>query len=152
MTPFWDVTNEVAAFVAWRIPHCRRGFGENQSMGVLDDEGRLVAGVVYHNHDPEAGLIEMSGASLTPRWLTRRVLVEMYWYPFIHCGCHTAVMRVPADDERLLYILARYGYKFIDFPMLFGRERDGKICRLTVEAWAANKFNQQRAAAMQEAA
>ena len=52
------------------------------------------------------------------------------------------VQRTPADDERLLYVLSRYGYAFCPVPRLFGRNRDGVVCCLTREAWEANKFNQ----------
>jgi hypothetical protein len=30
-------------------------------------------------------------------------------YPFLHCGCQMVVQRTPADNERLLGILARGG-------------------------------------------
>ena len=148
-----DHPQEVAQFVASRIPYCHRGFGRCHAMGVIDDDGRLVGGVVYHNHDPEAGLMEMSGAALSSRWLTRDVLFQMYWYPYLHCGCQMTVMRVPADNERLLILLARFGYLFVKQRRLFGRDRDGVIASLTAEDWAKNKFNQPRAEApMQEAA
>ena len=54
----------VARFVAMLIPHCRRGFGRCKTIGVIDDAGQLIAGLVYHNYDPEAGIIEISGAAL----------------------------------------------------------------------------------------
>jgi hypothetical protein len=51
------------------------------------------------------------------------------------------VQRVPADDERQLWMLARYDFAFTSLPRLFGRDRDGVVCCLTREAWEANKFN-----------
>ena len=39
-------------------------------------------------------------------------------------------------------MMARFGYTFIPFPRLFGRQRDGVICHLTREAWETNKFTQ----------
>jgi RimJ/RimL family protein N-acetyltransferase len=133
----------VAHFVATLIPHCRRGFGPNaKAIGVVDDKGRLIAGLVYHNWDPEAGIIEISGAALPGTyWLTRETLARMYQYPFHQCGCQMVVQRTPADDVRLLGILAAYGYVFVTVPRLFGRERDGVICSLTREAWENNRFN-----------
>ena len=45
----------IADFVARLIPHCRRGFGPNiKAMGVIEG-GDLIAGIVWHNWDPEAG-------------------------------------------------------------------------------------------------
>ena len=145
MRPLYHDDERVARFVADLIPHCHRGFGKCRALGVTTNQGWLVAGIVYHNWDQEAGIIEMSGASITPRWLTRPILNAMHDYPFfpepVGAGCQMAVMRVPADNERLLRQLAEYGYTFINFPRLFGRHRDGVICHLTDDAWINSKFN-----------
>jgi len=132
----------VAQFVASMIPHCRRGFGPNvKAIGVVEG-GLLLAGLVYHNWDPDAGVIEISGAALPGHfWLTRETIRHMYQYPFFVCGCQMVAQRTPADDERLLYALARYDYAFSKVPRLFGRDRDGVVCTLTREAWENNRFN-----------
>ena len=132
----------VAQFTAQLIPHCRRGFGPNvKAIGVVDD-GRLIAGIVYHNWEPDTGIIEISGAALPGKaWLSRETLKQMFQYPFLQLGCQMVVQRTPADDERLLGVLARFNYSFVRVPRLFGRDRDGMVCLLTREAWEANKFN-----------
>ena len=132
----------VAKFVASLIPHCRFGFGPNvMAIGIVEGSD-LIAGLVYHNYDPGAGIIEISGAALPGRhWLTRETIKRMYRYPFHVCGCQMIVQRTPAADERLLWILSRYDYAFIPVPRMFGRDRDGVICCLTVEAWENNRFN-----------
>ena len=134
----------VSAFVARLIPHCRRGFGHNIStIGVIEvDSGDLVAGIVYHDWNPDAGLIEISAAALPGEpWLSRETIRRMYQYPFLGCNCQMVAQRLPADDERQLFMLARYGFTLIKLPRLFGRERDGVVALLTVEDWASNKFN-----------
>jgi hypothetical protein len=133
----------IAQFVARLIPHCRRGFGPNV-MGIGIVEGtELIAGLVYHNYDPGSGIIEISGAALPGRsWLTRETIKRMYRYPFHVCGCQMVVQRTPADDVRLLSQLARYDYVFCPIPRMFGRDRDGVVCCLTVEDWENNRFNQ----------
>jgi len=132
----------VAQFVAQLIPHCRRGFGANaKAIGIIDEEGKLIAGLVYHNFDPEAGIIEVSGASTTARWLTRGTIARFYQYPFLQCNCQMLIQRTPADNTRLLRQLAAYDYTFIKIPRLFGRDRDGVVCCLTYEDWAGNRFN-----------
>lgn len=132
----------VSDFVAALIPHCRRGFGNARAIGVVD-QGDLIAGIVYHNYDPTAGLIEISGAALPGKyWLTRGTLRRMFQYPFHQCGCQMLVQRTPADNLALLAVLARFNYSFFLIPRLFGRDRDGVVCTLTREAWSANKFNQ----------
>ena len=133
----------VGYFVAGLIPHCTRGFGDNiKTIGVINDEGSLIAGLVYHNYDPEAGVIEISGAALPgAHWLTRETIKRMYTYPFHQCGCQMVVQRTPSDNERLLYMLSRYGYTFVKVDRLFGRDRDCTICTLTREAWEGNRYN-----------
>lgn len=135
----------VAEFAAALIPHCRRGFGPNvKTLAVIDEDDQLIAGMVFHNFDPEAGVIEISGAATHPRWLSRRTLGAMHAYPFVTCGCQMIAQRVPADNMRLLSILDRYGYELTKVPRLFGRDRDGVLATLTVETWRANKFNRPR--------
>jgi RimJ/RimL family protein N-acetyltransferase len=131
----------VARFVAALIPEVRnRGFGNCKALGIIED-GRLIAGLVYHNWDPDSGTIEMSGAALPGhQWLSRETIRRMYVYPFRDCGCQLVIMRVAADNERLLRQLAALNYSFIRIPRLLGRNRDAVVCLLTDEAWAANKF------------
>lgn len=132
----------VAPFVAQLIPHCQRGFGPNaKAIGIIED-GALIAGLVYYNYDPESEIIEIAGAALPGKyWMTRGTLVRMYGYPFLQVKCQMVVNRVPADDERQLWMLARFGYALVKVPRMFGRERDGVLCLLTYEDWIANKFN-----------
>lgn len=131
--------DRVVAFVAGRLPDCELGFGNCVTMGVL--RGReLIAGLIYHNWRPAAGSIEISGAASDPRWLTRQSLALMHYYPFTDIHAQQVVMQLDAENERLQRQLASIGYKFILFPRMYGRERDGVIARLTYEAWAANRI------------
>ena len=133
----------VAQFVAQLIPAVRQyGFGPNiKAFGIIQGD-KLIAGMVYHNYDPGAGVIEMSGAALPGYyWLTRETLRRMYSYPFRELGCQMVLMRVAADDSRLLRQLAALNYSFITVPRLFGRNKDAVACLLTREAWQENKFN-----------
>lgn len=133
----------VCEFVASLIPHVgARGFPiEAKAIGVIDEQGKLIAGLVYHNYDPEAGVIEISGAATSKRWLTRGTIARMYQYPFITCGCQMIYQRTPADNEYLLGMLAAYDYTFIKVPRMLGRDKDGVICTLTIEDWQNNRFN-----------
>jgi len=132
----------VATAVSRMVPNCERGFGKCTAIGVIDEGGALIAGIVFHNWNPEAGVIELSAAALPgKRWLTRETIRCMYGYVFDHCGCQLAISCVPAGDERVLRQLAAGGYSFVRVPRLYGRERDAVLCMLTEEDWRANKFN-----------
>lgn len=53
-----------------------RGWGECRAIGVMQD-GKAVAGLVFHNWQPEADTIELSVASATPRWFSPPVLTAI---------------------------------------------------------------------------
>ena len=132
----------VAKFVADLIPSVRgRGFGKCATIGIVDG-GMLIAGLVYHNYDPDAEIIEISGAALPGEpWMTRETLKRMYQYPFFGCHCQMVINRVPAEDERQLRMLAVFGYSLIKVPRGLGRGKDLVLATLTREDWEANKFN-----------
>jgi hypothetical protein len=131
----------VAAWVAQRIPHCRRGWEACRAIGIADDDD-LIAGLVYHNWEPEAGIMEISSAAVPGSgWYTRETMARHYQYPFLQCQCQMVVVRVKASDERLLRMFAVQGYAFVKIARLFGRNEDGVVGTLTYEDWANNKFN-----------
>jgi hypothetical protein len=132
----------VANFVAAMMPDvAERGFGACRAIGILDDKDELVAGLIYHNLNPEAGTIEISGAALPGfYWATPRTLQLLHGFPFGRCGCQMVMMRVRRSNERLLRQLRALGYTLIGVPRWFGRNDDGMLCLLTYEAWNANKI------------
>ena len=140
MTPLFGETEAVAKFVSERVDGCARGFGKCQAIGFLDDEGLLVAGVVYHNWNPESEVIEMSGASITPRWLTKPILRLIFGYPFNDAGCQMVVMRVSEDNKHLHRQLYACGFKSHKIPRMRGRNKAELIFTLTDDDWSASKF------------
>ena len=138
MRLLYAYSETVADFVC-KIIALPRGFGNCKAIGVIDDDGRLVAGMVYHNWSPETGVIEMSGASTTPKWLTRPVLQAVFAYPF-EIDCQMVVMRVSEHDKRLRRQLTSYGFKPHEIPRLRGREESEIIFTLTDDDWKAGKF------------
>lgn len=108
------------------------------TMGVFDEE-RLIAVILYNNYQPEAGVIEFHGAGVTPRWLTRPVLREMFDYPF-EIGCQSIVTRNSAGNKRLHRILKSIGFKHVTIPRLRGRDEAECIFWLTDDAWNASRF------------
>ncbi len=133
----------VARFVADQIPQVREhGFpDESQAIGVIDATGLLVGGMVFHHWWPEAGTIEFSGAAITPRWLTRKILDELFGYAFDVCGVQMLVTRNSARNVRLHGQLDAYGFSRFDIPRLFGRDEDGVIWTLSEEAYRSGRFH-----------
>ena len=129
----------VASFVSHLLFGDDRGFGNSRGIGVVDREGRLIGGVVYHNYQPEAGTIEMSSAATTPRWLNRLVLHAIFSYPFA-IGCQMALMRVSARNARLTRQLDALALRRLPIPRLYGRDEDGILYTMTDDAWSTWKF------------
>lgn len=134
-------SDAVEAFVASLIPRCADGFGPCQAIGVIDNDGRLMAGWVWHGWDPSAETMEFSGASLTPKWMTQDILHKLFAYAFDEIGCQMVLTRNSEDNKRLHRQLARYGFTRWDVPRLFGRAENGVFWTLTDDAWRANNFH-----------
>lgn len=126
------------ANIIW--PGKARDFGNCQAMAVIDGE-TLIAGMVYHNFEPEAGVVEISGAGTSKRWLNRETLRVMFSVPFTEWGCQAVVMRCDPEDAALRRMLTAYGFEMHSIPRLRGRDKAENVFVLTEEAWASNKFN-----------
>lgn len=124
----------VAAWVAANIPGCERGFDRPVAIGVVENE-RLIGGTVFHNYQPEAGVIEMSSAGTDPRWLSRKMLKAIFGYVFDQIGSQLVVMRISENNARMLRIAERFGFDAYRIPRLRGANEAEFICTLTVEAW-----------------
>ena len=135
-----DLYHALDVYVSGRIWGRHRTFGPARALAIAES-GKVVAAVIYHNWDDESGVIELSAASDTPRWLTRRVLKTMFEYPFLDLGCQAVVMRVGDDGHNLARILPVYGFKRYDIPRLRGRDKTEQIYVLSDDDWKANKFN-----------
>jgi RimJ/RimL family protein N-acetyltransferase len=109
--------------------------GNCKTIGVINDDGVLVAGIVYHNYDPDAGVIEVTLAATDRHWVTRATLRRGFEFPFIKCGCQMIYTRVRSDNEYLLGMLARLNFSFTLIPRMYGRAEDGVVCTLTDDAW-----------------
>jgi RimJ/RimL family protein N-acetyltransferase len=113
------------------------------SMGVLDND-QLIAGVLYHNHYPDAGVIELSAASISKRWLTRPVLKAMFSLPFDRFGCQLCILRVSERNKPMLRIAKAYGFTEYVIPRLRGRDEAEHILTLTDDDWRRSRFHKER--------
>lgn len=131
---------EVAAFVADQLGF-DRGFSECSAIGFCND-GKLVAGFVYHNWVPENGVIEMSAASTTRRWINRARLFQIFAYPFDHIKCRMVVARHSEHNSTARRIWRSLGCSEYVIPELRSPTEAEVIATLTAETWRAGKFSQ----------
>lgn len=127
------LTPHLAAWVAERIPECR-GFGKCTAQGVVDGD-KLVAAVVYHNYAPEHGVIELSAAADSPRFMTRQTINDILEYPFEFCQM---IVMQHDPENRIRRMWRRFGADEYVIPRLRGETRDGVISTLTREQWHAH--------------
>lgn len=119
-----------------------RGFEPNcKAFGIFNRVDELIAGIVYHNYEPEAGIIEISGAAIDRHWMTKHVRQFMYDYPFLDCNVQMIVQRNSANNEHLNNQLRRWGFNEIRVPRGKGRNEDLIVFTLTDDQWAVHPKN-----------
>lgn len=109
------------------------------ALRVHDDE-RTLGGVVFHDWNPENGVMCMSAAG-EPGWLTRPILYAMHAYIFDTAQCQLAVMQVSERNHRMRRIGLAYGYTEHRVPRLRGRDEAEMIMTLAEEDWRASRFH-----------
>lgn len=132
----------IGEFVSFRLYGNPGAFRDYTAMGVFQD-GTMIAGLVYYDYDRQAGVIQISGASDSARWLTKPVLWEMFSFPFNEIGCQAVVMRVDPDDKRLGRMLPAYGFEKHVLPRMRGRDKDDAIFILFDDVWRENQFHRE---------
>jgi len=110
------------------------------SMGVFED-GDLIAGTLYHNYHPESGVIELSSASVSKRWLTKSVINAMFFLPFTRLGCQLVVLRVSERNKTMIGIARKFGFSEVYVPRLRGRDESEYIFTMNDDEWRASRYN-----------
>lgn len=132
----------VGDFVSERIWGEPGHFERYCSMGITDREGRLIAGIVYHNWSPDTGVIEISGGSVTRHWMTKDNLSALLSMPFNDLGCQAIVARHAEDKRHIRRIWVSLGAVEYVVPRLRGKHEPPEVISvLTDDAWAASPFN-----------
>ena len=135
-----ECNQAISQWVAYELFGGAENFGPCCTMGVFDKRD-MVAAVVYHNYHPSTGVIELSAASKTRRWLARNILQEMFNRPFKAMHCQALVFRTDPDHNPLHKMLTAVGATRYILPRLRGRNKDEAVFVLTDDDWNANKFN-----------
>lgn len=112
------------------------GFGPGWAMAAVD--GDVIAAVIYHNWQPSCGVIEITCASVSPRWLNGRVARDALRLPFDIIGCQLVVTRISERNEPALRLNRKLGFEFTRIPRLRGRDEAEMIGQLTDDAWRAH--------------
>ncbi len=133
----WGHADAVKPFVL-QVCELEGGFINCQTAAVVDNDGHMVAGVVFHNWNAESGVLEVSAASLSRKWATRGVLRDLFGYVFKHC--QACVARTAENNTTVRRLWKAFGAQEYIIPRLRGREASEAILLLTDDAWAKSKF------------
>lgn len=125
------------AFVSRRCFGASDGFEAFASMGCFRD-GRMIGAVIFHNWDDAAGVMELSAAGDSPRWLTAHVIREMHRFPFDLMGAQMVLHRVKSTNARMISLHRRFGASEVVIPRGFGRDVDCHVFTVTDDAWRAH--------------
>ena len=107
-----DYANQaVPKWVAERIPFVGdRGFGACTAIGVIGNDGRPLAGIVFHDYQPTFSTICFSIAADSPRWVTRRLIGSILVYPFEELKLKKLWTATPHRNERALRLAKGLGF------------------------------------------
>lgn len=98
----------VANWVQQRLAGIYNGFGQYTAIG-LEEGGSLIAGVVYHDYRRFS--IQISMASDTPRWCSRKTLRILLGYPFLQLNVARITACTAKNNNRLRSLVTRLGFK-----------------------------------------
>lgn len=128
----------VAQWISDRIPGCGRGWDACVALRVFRED--TVGAVVFHDWNPEAGVMCMSAAG-SDGWLSRPVLKAMHAYVFDDAGCQLAALQVSERNHRMRRIALAYGYREYVIPRLRGRDEAECLMTLSDDDWRASRFH-----------
>lgn len=117
-----------------------RGFGACQAVGFIRGE-TLIGGVIYHNYDPEAGVIEISAGMHPSHQLTRGEWQDVMDAPFVKMDCQMIYFKVAKTNKRLRATLRRMGCKEHIVPRMLGRTKAMAFMTLTDEDWFGGRYS-----------
>jgi|SRR5579883_235080 len=83
-------------------------FGPCAAIGVVR-QGRIAAGAVFHQYRQPA--IEITFASLTPRWASRAAIGGILRYPFVQLECRRVTAITREENEEARAFMRRLGFR-----------------------------------------
>lgn len=130
------VIGEFVCNIVFGDPHALDRYA---ALGFFDD-GRLIAGVLFHNWYPDNGVMEMTAGSISRKWLNRRTLHQLMELVFTGFGNQLVVMRVSERNTTMIRIARSYGFYENFIARLRGRDEGEFIFTLTDDAWRNGRF------------
>lgn len=133
-----DVNAGAAQWASERIFGKPDGFRDYATVTVMRG-GAVVAVIVLHNWQPEAGVIELSAAG-AGYWQSRRIINDVMTLCYDTMGCQMVMMRNSARDEATVANSRRLGFEGVLLPRMRGRDHDEWLFTLTDDQWKTSRI------------
>lgn len=131
----------VLRFVEDGIMPFGEGINDPQATTIgVEEDGDLVAGVIYHNYSGAYGTIELSAYSTTRSWTDRSVVRFLFDYPFYQLGCRQVLARHSEHNSRARRIWNALGGIEVRLPKMRSDTEDEIVAILTKQAWETSRI------------
>lgn len=125
---------DVAAWVSARLPEFADGDlveRPHAALGVVRDDGKVVAGWAFHDYQPTHGTIQLSAAAVAPTWARREIVAGLLAYPFRQLGVYKVWAAIGLWNEPALNAAKSIGFKQeAVLAHHFGRKKHAVILRM----------------------
>lgn len=116
-----------------------RQWGESYSIANVRDQFIMGASVL-HNWYPETGVVEITSASDSPRWMDRKMINAVFSYAFDVLKCQLVVLRVSEINTSMIDIAKRLSFEGYLIPRLRGRDEAEWIFTLSDDEWRKSPY------------
>lgn len=121
-----------------------------RSIGFLDEAGVLLAGVVFHHHDPVHRTVEISAATMHQGMISPRHLKETLRHAFYGLGARVVIARTREGNRRARRIMSAMGARETVVPEVYGDEGEA-VCTVNIKAFRALACRESRCVLFSEA-
>lgn len=84
--------------------------GLGTTLGLINHQNELVAGVIYTDFSGKGGSLSMHVAAVSGQWLTRDFLYLSFHYPFVQLDCRMVFGVIPSTNHKAKRFLERLGF------------------------------------------
>ncbi len=83
--------------------------GEDYEAIAIMDDNELIGGYIYHHY--KGHMIDITLATISKKWCTKRVLREIFKYPFETCGVMRFQAQCKRSNKAMKKLFERLGFK-----------------------------------------
>lgn len=131
----------VHAFVENGIMPFGEGIHDPQATNIgVEQDGKVIGGIIYHNYAGSYGTVELSAYSTTRSWTTRQLIQFLFDYPFYQLGCRQVVARHSEHNTRSRRIWEVLGAIEVRLPQMRADDEDEIVSILTKQAWETSRI------------